>query len=126
MCVKQMVTDLAEERLPKRRSLPLEVGLERETRVELATLCLGSTGWARRISSVVDHLPPRQRVTAARYDDSPPMLYIALITAARSYLAIAVATPDRVQLSCRTPTLARPDPSSDISPARHVQPRSFR
>ena len=49
MCVKQMVTDLAEERLPKRRSLPLEVGLERETRVELATpaalravLCLGS------------------------------------------------------------------------------------
>ncbi len=47
--------------------------LERETRVaqtggclpELATLCLGSTGWAGHITSVVEHLPPRQRVVSS-------------------------------------------------------------
>ncbi len=44
------------------------VNLERETRVELATLCLGSTGWVRHITSVVEHLPPRQMLTSGVSD----------------------------------------------------------
>ena len=42
MLGKQMVTDSGRGEAVEMTALPLAVGLERETRVELATLCLGS------------------------------------------------------------------------------------
>ena len=60
---------MVRERTPNGGPHHKMLGLERETRVELTTpaalravLCLGSTGWARHVSSLVDLLPPRQRV----------------------------------------------------------------
>ena len=44
MLGKQMVTDSGRREAVEMTALPLDVGLERETRVELATLCLGSIG----------------------------------------------------------------------------------